>query len=668
MLPHQLHFSLRVAIVHSNQMVGESFHQSGCRGEDDDHIRLGATAQNRRAFSPAILLLILVVSFFKPASAQDKPQTFTAQGVTIEFSVAPGRVIAGQEATVRFKITGSDGSVPLSKLRPIAWIDQRAMKEPLDVRECREKVQAFLQPSFSKRPTVDLNAYFILALNNEPNISVIDPLSGFGGSKLYTLIALQSPGEDWVMTPDNKRLYVSMPQVNQVAVVDLPSWKVIANIPAGVKPTRVALQNDGRYLWVGNDSADALESGVTVIDTATNKLAAQFKTGLGHHEIALSDDDRFAFVTNKDAGTLSVIDVRKLAAFKDVKIGKQPAAIAFSSLSKTAYVANEGDGTIVAVGGPKTEIIAQMTTAPGVRGVQIPSEGRYGFAVNTSKNTVYAFDLSSNRVIHEVPVGPGSDQISFTKQFAYVRSAESEFVTMIKIADLGKEAAITKFPGGQRAPRESPATVTAAAIVPAPEEGAVLVANPADKMIYYYTEGMAAPMGSFQNYKRDPRALLVMDNSLRETEPGVYTTTLRLNNAGYYDVAFLLDSPRLINCFQMNVAENPNAPRKMEAAFKIEPLVKEAVARVGERFTLRFKVVDAKTGAVKSEVKDLGVLVFLAPGIWQQRDPAKTVGDGVYEMSFVPPSAGVYYVFIQSASLGIQYNQSTPLTLQAVKP
>ena len=61
---------------------------------------------------------------------------------------------------------------------------------------CREKVQAFLQPSFSSRPTLDLNAYFILALNNELNISVIDPLSGFGGSKLYTLIPLKSPGED----------------------------------------------------------------------------------------------------------------------------------------------------------------------------------------------------------------------------------------------------------------------------------------------------------------------------------------------------------------------------------------------------------------------------------------------------------------------------------------
>ena len=31
-------------------MVGESFHQRGCRGEDDDHIRLGAIAKLSRLF------------------------------------------------------------------------------------------------------------------------------------------------------------------------------------------------------------------------------------------------------------------------------------------------------------------------------------------------------------------------------------------------------------------------------------------------------------------------------------------------------------------------------------------------------------------------------------------------------------------------------------------
>ncbi len=148
---------------------------------------------------------------------------------------------------------------------------------------------------------------------------------------------LKSPGEDWALTSDNKRLYVSLPLSNQVAVVDVRAWKVIANIDAGVKPMRVALQHDERYLWVGTND------GVTVIDTVTAKPVAQIKTGAGAHEIAFNDDDSVAFVTNRDAGTVSLIDIRKLATINEVIVGAKPSAIAFSSLSKTAYVANEGE-------------------------------------------------------------------------------------------------------------------------------------------------------------------------------------------------------------------------------------------------------------------------------------------------------------------------------------
>jgi YVTN family beta-propeller protein len=588
-------------------------------------------------------------------------QVFTEQGVSIEFNVEP-KPMAGEEATVRFKITGSNDGVPLSNLRPIAWIDQRQSPQPATMRECKSKVQAFLQSSFTRRPTIDLNAYYILALNDEPNISVIDPLSGFGGSKLLTLVSLKTPGEDWVITPDNKRVYVSMPLSNQLAVVDVPTWKVIANIDAAEKPTRVVLQHDQHYLWVSTDD------GVTVIDTVTLKPVAHIKTASGSHEIALNDDDSVAFVTNKDSGTVSIVDVRKIAAVKQIKVGAQPTAIVFSSLSKTAYVACEADGTIVAIGGPKQDVIARIQADPGVRTIALPSEGHYGLALNPAKSVVNIFDVSSNQMVHTVPVGPASDQLSFTKQFAYVRSGGSEFVTMINLANLDKEAAVTRFPAGQHAPGESKSTSVAAAIVPAPEDGAVLVANPADKTIYYYTEGMAAPMGSFQNYKRDPRAVLVVDNSLRETQRGIYESSVRLTTPGVYDVVFLLDAPRLINCFEVSVADNPALPKKAETAIRIEPLNSQAVVKAGDKFTLRFKVLDAKTGEAKTNLQDVTVLAFLAPGIWQTRDLAKPAADGAYEMSFVPPESGVYYIFFQIPALEFQFNQSTPLTLQVAKP
>lgn len=610
----------------------------------------------------AVLLVSQCVQVFaqesKPAAT---PQVLNAQGVSIEFNVSPLRgrapgIKAGEEGTVRFKISGTTGGVPLSNLRPVAWIDQRPGKHLSDAKECREKVQAFLQTSFSKRPALDLNAYFILTLNQEPNISVIDPLSGFGGSKLYNLIALPSPGEDWVMSLEQHRLYVSMPAINQVAVVDIATWKVVANVDAGMKPSRMALQDDGRYLWVGD------ESGVVVVDTSTLKVAAKLKTGAGQHDIAFSDGDRFAFVTNKQDGTLSVIDTRKLANVKNIKIGASPVAMEFSSLSKALYVASE-DGTIAVIDGARLEVLTRIKTQPGLRSLRVQPDGRYGFALNPAANTAFVFDLTSNKVIHSVPVGPGADQVTFTSQFAYVRSSGSEFVNMIKLADLGKEAALSRFPAGQKAPKESGVYSPANAIVPAPEEGAVIVANPADKMLYYYTEGMAAPMGSFQNYRRVPKALLVLDNGLRETARGIYSTTIRLDAPGFYDAVFLLDSPRTVHCFDFRVDDDPGRPKPNRPALIVQQLTRESLV-VGESYNLRFRLIDQASGEGKPNL-DLHVLVYLAPGIWQDRLPAKSLGDGVYEIDFVPPRPGAYYVHFRIPSLDVPFSQIFPLILEA---
>ncbi len=612
-----------------------------------------------------------------PSELPRKSQTYTHEGVSVEFSVEPiaprksdkTELLAGTEATLRFKFIDANEGKPINNLRPAAWIARRTGEPRPDARQCRENIQSFLQPSFSKRPNIDLNTYFILALNHEPNISVIDPLSGFGGSKLYTLIALQSSGEDWVLSADKKRLYVSMPLVGAVAVIDTTTWKLLGNIDSGVKPMRVALQQDGRYLWVGNDAAEETKSGVTVIDTQTLKVVAQLKTGAGHHEIAFAADDSFAFITNKESGTLSVIDVRTLAKLTDIKVGAAPVAVVFSPLSNALYVANEGDGTIVVVDGRGREILARIKAEPGLRAIRIIPDGRFGFAVNPTTNRVYIFDVSSSHLIHVVPVGPAADQITFTEQFAYVRSVGSEFVTMIKITDLDKEAqvAVSRFPAGQKPPKESPASARADAVVPLPGNSAVLVANPADQMIYYYTEGMAAPMGSFQNYRRDPKALLVLYNGLLETTRGVHTTTIRLPAPGHYDVALLLDSPRLVNCFNLTIAENSLLPKVASVAIQVEPLVTNWTPSVGESYTLRFKVTDATSKLPKTNLEDMGVLVFLAPGIWQQREWAKSRDEGVYEMSFVPPQAGVYYIYFQCPSLAVQFSQIPPVTLQAIK-
>ena len=57
---------------------------------------------------------------------------------------------------------------------------------------------------------------------------VVDPLFGYGGSRLLEMTVLESPGEDWVLSADASLLFVSMPFVGKVAVVDTASWDVDA--------------------------------------------------------------------------------------------------------------------------------------------------------------------------------------------------------------------------------------------------------------------------------------------------------------------------------------------------------------------------------------------------------------------------------------------------------
>jgi YVTN family beta-propeller protein len=612
-----------------------------------------------------IYLLLLIAAVPVLAQKKTAPQKIEREGVEVEFTIEPikepgktSELMEAKEALVRFKIHDKASKTPLAGVKPAVWLTQRE-EGIADAKQCREKIQSFLQGNIRSRPDVDLNTYYVLALNDEANISVIDPLLGFGSSKLLTLVMLKSPGEDWAQKNSEEKLFVSMPLVNQLAVVDTSTWKIVANIDTGMKPTRVRLQPDERYLWVGNDAG-----GVTVIDTTTLKVVGQIATGNGHHELAFSGDNRFAFVTNEQDGTLSVIDIQKLAKVKDLQVGAPATSVAFSKLANALYLVNGADGSITVVDTRSQQIATRMQAKPGIGNVRFAPGGRWGFVPNTKENVVYIFDASTNRIAQTITVDKGPDQVTFTDTFAYVRSLGSTEVNMIRLSTLTGQPDIAKFPGGQTAPEEASVESSADVMVPAPEGSSVLVANPADGIIYYYSEGMAAPMGSFQNYRRRPRAVMVVDRSLREVTTGVYTTTTKLPKSGVYDVAFLLDSPRVTHCFTAEAKPNPDVPREKKVAVRIEYLNKDKQLRVGEDYKLRFKLVDTGTSRAKSDVSDVRVLTMVSSGAWQKRDFAKSVGEGVYELDIRVPQTGVYLVFVESRSQGVSFRQLPYLTLQ----
>jgi YVTN family beta-propeller protein len=429
------------------------------------------------------------------------------------------------------------------------------------------------------------------------------------------------------------------------------------------------LQPDGRFLWVGNNGADEASSGVTVIDTESRKPVGFVATGAGHHEIVFSADSRHAFVSNRNGGSVSVIDVASRQVVKTLATGSQPLALAHSALARAVYVADGKDGKVTVIDGDKLEITARIALKPGLGPLRIDPDGRFALALNPQEDLVHVIDVATREHVQDIKISGQPFQITFSKTFAYVRAMHSERVSMIALASLGKgrQASVQSFAAGAQPPNAGGGVAIADTVASAAGEGTVFVVNPADGTTYYYMEGMNATSSNYRVYGSSPRAVTVVDRSLKEVEPGVYAGRVRIPVAGTYDVAFMLQTPAVLHCFSAEAAENPLVAKDREP-LTLTYQTTQRQYKVGEAAVVRFRIADGKTGEPKVGLAGLSALYFLAPGRRRTEVKVTEVGDGVYEARLDLVEAGAWYVHVGVPSLKIGYERLPYFSLQALAP
>lgn len=597
-------------------------------------------------------------------------QRYEKEGIVVEFSINsikgddgkdPG-LVAGADAAVSFRVTDKSTGQPVRGLRPNAWLNMREAGHAPNEAECKDRIRSFMSGTLSARADIDLNSYSMLTLNHDNTVTFINPQISFNATKLESIVMLPGEGLDWALSKNGDFLYVTMPARSAVAVVNTITRKLVGTIPTGEKskPTRIAIQPDGRYAWVGLDDSPL----VAVIDTATNKLAATVTVGAGLHNIAFTSDSRFAYVTNSAADTVTAIDAKTLSKIADIAVGKTPVPVAFSRAGNAVYVASINGGTVAVISPGNQQVVRTIPLKRGVVALRFDPSGRYGFAVNQIESVVSIIDASTNSVIAQGNVVKGPDQVTFTSLYAYVRGTESEKFSLIEMSQARKGTfAPVNIQAGRLVPSTSAQDIGVADMIqPTPEGNAVMIANAPDQMIYYYVEGMMVPMGTFQNYKRRPRGLMLIDRSLTETAPGVYSSPVKLKSAGLFDVPMFFDQPRISNCFEARVGDSPMAEKiKAQASTIVEPLFKGNQYSLAGPVSLRFKISDSITRQAISGLRDVQVLIFEPPGIWQERVWAKEVSAGVYEVTELFPHEGYFRVMTQIESRGLRY-ASLPFT------
>jgi DNA-binding beta-propeller fold protein YncE len=266
--------------------------------------------------SMAVAMSLTAAAISQTPGSPPAPYTrsVTQNGTNVTVTISPvdpaGAAAPGlqelENVLVRVKLTDASTGSPLPGALPAAWVDSHPAAGPTTQQQCVGEVKRFAEGSTFSHSQLDLTSFYVVLLNSDATLTVVDPRFGYGDTRLLAMVTLDGPAEDWALTENAERILISVPVSGKLLAVDTASWKIVAEASGIPKAARVVLQPDEAYVWVAY-SGQGQDSGVTAIDARTLRVVAHIRTGAGYHHIAFSEDSSLAFVSNPDDGTVSIV-------------------------------------------------------------------------------------------------------------------------------------------------------------------------------------------------------------------------------------------------------------------------------------------------------------------------------------------------------------------------
>jgi len=588
---------------------------------------------------------------------------FFAEPVLAEEALQPG-----SELRAGFRISDRTSGRGIPDLHPAGWMLRRDPgAEAPDAAACERLVRSQAQGNLSRPVDGDLNSFQILTLNADHSIGFINPLVNLNSANLQAIVALESPVAQWQLDERAGRAYLTLPERDELAVVDLEARRLATRIPVGEGPEALGRQPDGRYLWVANQSGGRL----SVVDSARLETVAELPLAAGPVALAFDPRSRYAFAAG--GGKLQRFDAQALQPLDELALDTGEWLLDYSGLADALYLVHQASGRLLMVRPERLDAAVELALGAAASAARLTPDGRYLLVLHPQQDRLSVVDTASNRLIRDLPTGHRPDQIAFSGAFAYVRNRGSADVTLIQLAGLGGEQSlpVAKIATGLEAPGAGRAGADFGAVAALPEGGGAMIANPADRTLYYYMEGMLAPSNTLKTYTAAPLALWIYDRSLQEVaESGRYATTLSLDRPGVYDVPFYLPSPQMILCFEFELGTGESGPQLLAAERppRMQGLFEDQTFNAGEPVQIRFRLIDPGTGAPITGMHDGVLLSFKRRSHWQQRVAVASLGDGRYQAEIRYPSAGEYYLLLKSASLGLGFGEVEHLKLLVEAP
>ena len=337
--------------------------------------------------------------------------------------IAPSSSIAGARRGLRLLLAALLFGVPLSALAGRAYISNEDGESVTVVDTDKAEVIATIE--VGKRPrgmklSHDGRQLFV-AVSGLPKcppsvpdeecaklkrdlaadgIAVID----IATLKLVRLLKSGSDPEQFDLSRDGRKLYVSNEDSATLSVVDVNSGAVTASVPVGKEPEGVRLSPDGRWIVVTSESGNA----IYVIDTGTLKVVRQIPVGKRPRDVAFATDSGRVYITGEfDASvfTSPISEATPATQLLQLLPEARPMGILLDAPRKRLFVSTGRGGTVavIALEGPK--LVTEIQAGARPWGMALARDGKKLYTANGSSNDLSIIDTATLQVIKKVAVG-----------------------------------------------------------------------------------------------------------------------------------------------------------------------------------------------------------------------------------------------------------------------
>jgi YVTN family beta-propeller protein len=226
--------------------------------------------------------------------------------------------------------------------------------------------------------------------------------------KLTRVLKSGSDPEQFDLSRDGKRLYISNEDSAQASVLDTTSGAIIKTIPMGHEPEGVRVSPNGKWVIVTSET----DSAVSIVDATSLEVLKTASVGVRPRDLAFTPDSKTIYVSGEGDASLSRLPVpagEPVTRVLQLRKEARPMAVVFDAMRKRIYMSTGHGGTIAVAEqqGDGVKLLKEIAVGARPWGIALSRDGRRLYTANGPSNDVTVVDTSSLSVLKKVPVGKG---------------------------------------------------------------------------------------------------------------------------------------------------------------------------------------------------------------------------------------------------------------------